>query len=210
MPMCSYCGKIVAKTEWEHVFPSNLYPTSRSESKIQRLTIRSCSECNRGWSDDEAHFRNVLVMSGDHPNPARQELWAGPISRSFYQPDAIRRIDDLLIIIRPTQTDSGERHKIYPAEDPRVLRVIRKVIRGLASYHRLFPYVPDENVWADVLRYEIPSQFMSMMTYHHREPDIAEYWYAVLDSDEIHSAWLLRFFETAIFIGTIDASVSIS
>lgn len=40
------------------------------------------STCNRGWSDDEAHFRSVLLLAGE-PNEAVQELWTTKTARSF-------------------------------------------------------------------------------------------------------------------------------
>ncbi len=33
-------------------------------------------------------------MAGENLNKQRQELWEGPINRSFDQPDGIKRIDD--------------------------------------------------------------------------------------------------------------------
>src|SRR3990172_3746850 len=60
---CAYCGKITTKTDKEHVFPKCLYP--KRKSKVQRLTIPSCRDCNSNWSEDEAHFRNVLVLAGE-------------------------------------------------------------------------------------------------------------------------------------------------
>ena len=205
MPACSYCGRSVAKTEREHVFPSNLYPPSRAGSIVQRLTIPACRECNGSWSDDEAHFRNVLALSGDNPNSPRRELWQGLIKRSLDEPDAAKRIDDLLALMRPVVVKGAERHMIYPAEDDRILRVIRKIIRGLAYYHQLFQFVPDDKVWVDVQRYLIPDQLMRGMTYHHREADIAEYWYEIIEDRQFHSVWLLRFFEAPSFVGTIHA-----
>jgi hypothetical protein len=206
MPVCSYCGQSVTKTEREHVFPSNLYPPSKSGSKVQRLTVAACRECNGSWADDEAHFRNVLMMSGDDPNSPRTELWEGRVRRSFDQPDGIKRIDDLLALMRPVESEEGKRHMIYPAEDERILRVVRKIIRGLAHHHGLLPFVPEERVWVDVQRYAIPADLISQMTYQHRESDIAEYWYEAQEDEEIHSAWLLRFFEAPSFVGLIYAS----
>jgi len=146
-----------------------------------------------------------MVVSGDNPNPIRQELWEGPIRRSFDQPDGARRIDDLIGIMRPVHIDGAGRHMIYPSEDARILRVIRKIIRGLAHYHGLFPFLPDDRVWVDVQRYEIPQQFISEMTYYHREPDVADYWYGILDDAEVHSAWLLKFLEAPAFVGIVHA-----
>ncbi len=203
MPKCSYCGRNVDKTENEHVFPSCLYPKTKAGSKVQRLTIKACRQCNGSWSDDEAHFRNVLVLSGDHPNKPRQELWRGPVNRSFDQPDCKKRIDDLLALMRPVDTKKGERQLIFPGNDERILRVIRKIIRGLAHHHGLFPHVSDEKVWVDVLKYEVPKDLINGMSYQHREPDIAEYWYEETNDEEINSAWLIRFFEAPSFVGLI-------
>lgn len=171
---------------------------------MQRLTIPACRDCNCSWSNDEAHFRTVLVMSGDEPNAPRRELWDGPINRSFDQPDGVKRIDDVLALMRPVEIDSVERHMIYPAEDDKILRVVRKIIRGLSHHHDLLPFAKDDRVWTDVQRYEIPEELVSTMAYHHREPDIAEYWYELIDGSEIHSAWLLRFFEAPSFVGIIS------
>ena len=204
MPTCSYCGQVVDRTEREHVFPSNLYPRSKAKSAVQRLTIAACRECNDSWSDDEAHFRNVLVISGDNPNAPRRELWDGPIRRSFDEPDAAKRIDDLLALMKPVDISGIKRHMIDPAKDDRVLSVVRKIIRGLAHYHNLLQFALDDRVWADVQRYEIPEQLVFPMTYHHREPDVAEYWYGLYDSPTLHSAWLLRFFEAPTFVGMIS------
>ena len=203
MSKCSYCGRDVDKTENEHVFPSCLYPESKKGSKVQRLTIKACRQCNGSWSNDEAHFRNVLSMAGDNPNKPRQELWDGPINRSFDQPDGIKRIDDLLSIIRPVNNNEGERQLIFPGDDDKVLRVMRKIIRGLAHHHGLYPFLPDEKVWVDIQMRKVPEAFLEKMSYHHREPDIAEYWYEETNDDEINSGWLIRFFKAPTFVGLI-------
>lgn len=87
--MCSYCG-IRAATDKEHVFPRNLYPQSKNNSTVQRLTIPSCNICNSGWSDDEVHFRNILSLSGE-PNNPRNELWHSKVKSSFKKSDGLRR-----------------------------------------------------------------------------------------------------------------------
>jgi len=142
-------------------------------------------------------------MAGDNPNIPRQELWDGPINRSFDQPDGIKRIDDLLTIIRPINTNDGEKRFIFPGEDDRVLRVMRKIIRGLAHHHELYQFVPDEKVWVDIQKREVPEDLIEKLSYHHREPDIAEYWYDETNDDEINSAWFIRFFEVPSFVGLI-------
>ena len=81
---CAYCGELA--TTVDHVVPSALYPPSKAGSRVQRITVDACGRCNGGWSNDEAHFRNVLLMAAG-PNPVTIELWRGPTARSFDQPD---------------------------------------------------------------------------------------------------------------------------
>jgi len=85
---CAYCGGD-ASTD-DHVVPRALYPPSKAKSRIQRITIDACEACNNGWSNDEPHFRNVLLVAGD-PNPAVRELWEGKARRSFTYVDGLKR-----------------------------------------------------------------------------------------------------------------------
>jgi hypothetical protein len=84
------------------------------------------------------------------------------------------------------------------------MRVIRKIIRGLCHYHNVLSPVMDTQVWADVLKYVIQQEFLDEMPIHHREQNIVEYRYQVLNEKGIHSAWLLTFFERRTFIGTVS------
>jgi len=202
--MCSYCGERLA-TDREHVFPRNLYLASKSESQVQRLTIPSCNKCNNGWSDDEVHFRNILALAGE-PNEARHELWDTTIRRSFKKKDGIRRVRDLVEILQPVKIDGNDRHKVYPGRDDRVLRVVKKIIRGLCHHHGIMSAVSETRVWADILKYQIPEEFLSEMTYEHREKDVAEYRYQFLREYGIDSAWLITFFQRVTFVGMVSVS----
>lgn len=203
---CAYCGKPVANPEREHVFPKCLYPLSKSQSKVQRLTVPSCRDCNRGWARDEAHFRNVLVISGEAPNAARQELWVTSIRRSFDEVDGTRRVKDLVARMKPVTVAGRERHMIFPGQDKQVMRVIRKVIRGLCYHHNVLSPVSDQRVWADVLKYIVPQEFFDQMGYDHREQEIAQYRWQILNEDGINSVWLITFFERVTFIGLVSMS----
>ena len=199
---CSYC-RVSPATDKEHVFPRNLYPESKATSRVQRLTIPACSTCNGSWSDDEAHFRNTLALAGE-PNAPRGELWDGPIGRSlFEQPDGVRRIRDLIGRLRPVEIDGRQRYKIYPGEDPRVVRVMKKIVRGLSHHHGIESAVPESRVWVDIQRYPIQEDFLSEMSYRDREADIAQYRYAVVGEYDIQSAWLVTFFEKVTFLGIV-------
>jgi hypothetical protein len=188
---CAYCGG--APSTDDHVVPRALYPPSKATSRFQRITVDACQACNNGWSDDESHFRNVLLLAGD-PNPAVRELWEGKTRRSFTYADGLKRVRDLAAQIEPVDMPEGGRHMIYPAKDERVLRIVRKVVRGLCHHHKLLSAVQDNQVVADIQRFQIPEAFLSEMTSAHAEEDVLQYRYGLVDEPEIHSGWLLNFF----------------
>lgn len=199
---CAYCGAGASTVEREHVIPRCLYPRSRAASRVQRLTVPSCGRCNRGWSDDEAHFRNVLLLAG-MPNSAVQEVWRTSTQRSFREVDGLRRIRDLVDLMVPVQVEGEDRWMIYPGRDPRVIRVVRKIVRGLSHHHGVGSAIADERVWADILKYPIPEYLVNTVHFHHREGDIVEYWYEAYDVGDVTSMWLLKFYESRVFVAAI-------
>jgi hypothetical protein len=201
---CAYCGQVDPETV-DHVVPRALYPASKKASPVQRVTVPACAECNNGWSGDEAHFRNVLLLAGE-PTPAVSELWTGKTRRSFGHVDGRRRLNDLVGQLVPVETPEGARHMIYPGRDPRVVRIVRKVIRGLCHHHGLLSPVSDRQVWADVQQFLVPPEFETAMTTGHAEEDILQYRYCVLDEDELHSCWVLCFFGRTPFFGIVYRS----
>lgn len=205
---CAYCGKLVARPDKEHVFPKCLYPASKGKSKVRRLTVPSCRDCNSGWADDEAHFRNILVVAGEAPNEVRRELWNSRVLSSFNELDGLRRRQDIIAEMKPVKVSNTERHGIYPGNDARVMRIVRKIIRGLSSYHGIMSPVSDKQVWADVLKYRIPQALLHQMIPHNRERDIVEYRYQVVNEEGVSSAWHMTFFERVTFVGLVYISES--
>jgi hypothetical protein len=133
----------------------------------------------------------------------------GKTRRAFAEVDGVRRRRDVAEQLVAVQTADGERQKVYPAKDPRFMRVLRKVIRGLSAHHKLRSPVADEQVWADVQRFAVPSEFLLGMTEAHAEHDVLRYRYGTLpDDDLIHSFWLLEFFGRTPFIGIVFRSVA--
>jgi hypothetical protein len=199
----------MAMCEREHVFPKCLYPASKSNSRVQRLTVPACRNCNGSWADDEAHFRNVLVLAGEDPNAVRKELWRTTTLRSFHKADGSKRVQDISAILKPAIAASNEQIMIFPAKDDRVLRVVRKIVRGLCYYHKVVSSpLSDQRVWSDVLKYTIPQEFLEQMRNAHREQDIVEYKWQVLNEEGINSVWLITFFERVTFIGLVSISES--
>jgi len=203
---CAYCGRLVVKRDKEDVFPKCLYPSSKYKSKVQRLKVPACSECNQGWPKDEAHFRDILVMAGDKPNAMRQELWDTTIRRSFDKIDGPKRIQDLIAKMKPVTVNGSKRYMVFPGEDERVMRVVRKTIRGLCSYHKIMSPVSDKQVWVDILKYLVPQELLNQLTSYHREQDIVEYRYQIMNEQGINSAWHITFFQRVTFVGLVSMS----
>jgi hypothetical protein len=139
-----------------------------------------------------------MLVSGD-PTPAVRELWEGKTRRSFAHADGRKRAHDLAVQIKPVQTPEGAKHMIYPAKDERVLRIVRKIVRGLCHHHRLLSPVHDGQVLADVQRFQIQADFLSAMTSAQAEEDVLQYWFGMFDEPDMHSGWLLNFFGRTAF-----------
>jgi hypothetical protein len=144
------------------------------------------------------------LLAGD-PNSTVHELWYGKGLRSFDQVDGLRRISDLVAVMHPVIVNGQARHVIYPGKDERFLRIVRKIIRGLSHFHEVLSPVADHRVWADVLTFQVPKALLDQMPIHHREMDIFQYRYQVLEDGEtnINSAWLMKFFGRTELIGIV-------
>src|SRR5688572_29218034 len=104
--------------------------------------------------------------------------------------------------MRPAPDAGPDRHRIYPAHDPRILSSIRKIIRGLSRHHKLNYPIRDDQVFADVQRLPIGDDPFAAMEHRSAEPDVLEYAYLHgNDVDGLLSGWWLRFFQRTSFIG---------
>jgi hypothetical protein len=205
MACCAYCGIAGVPLGRDHVVPGCLYPPSkRAQGNLQLITVPACASCNGGYSDDEAHFRNVMLMAGDS-NEAVQELWQ-KAQRSFDEDDGERRVTELHRMMVPVKVAGEDRCMIFPGRDERVLRVVRKIVRGLAYHHSLGTAISENRVWTDVLKYPIPVGLLESVTLLRPEHDIFQYWFEATSNDEISSIWYLRFFDKRIFVASIAPS----
>jgi len=186
--------------------PKSLYPNSRRTPDLQLITVPECAVCNRGWSDDEAYFRAVLLLAGSRNEPV-DEIWKTKMVPSLAEPDGFRRARDLVDRFVPVTVDGEDRQMIYPGRDARVLRIIKKIARGLSRHHRIEDGVSDARVFADVLRYSVPDDLWSKGTFHKGESDVFRYWCRTYDNEvekELSSLWILTFFEQRDFIAVVD------
>ena len=207
---CAYCGLTDSPREKGHVIPDCMYP-SDTNSRIQRPTVPECSECKKIWQDAENLFRNVMVIAGT-PNRAVMEQWEGPVKRSFHKSSGGKWAKALVDQMVAIENKVGPIYKIYPANNPEVMLVIRKIIRGLCHYHRIATAVSDNRVWADILKYQIPPSLKENMKWFQIGPELLEYAYEITNDKKlnIHSAWYLRFYEQREFVGFVSMSDDIN
>jgi hypothetical protein len=104
-----------------------------------------------------------------------------------------------------TTADDADRLKIYPAKDPRVLRVIKKCVRAL-SYKHFGVAILEDRVWADVLRFSLPAEYETEARYMGDEPGVVEYAYVDDPVEDIERFWLIRFFGRTTFIASVSMS----
>ena len=201
---CRSCGAEGVPLTRGHILPKSLYPFSKRVQGIQLPTLLECNSCNNGWSDDEDHFRTVLALAGE-PNESVTELWNSKIARGLKRPDAKRRIEDLHKLIEPTKHDGEDRLKIFPARDERVLRILKKIVRGLSDYLGIERGIEEKRIYADVLKFSFPIELRDSWVHYQCAPDIFQCWYHIFNDDEISAIWLLTFYERRSFLVSVSA-----
>jgi hypothetical protein len=129
------------------------------------------------------------------------------MKRSLYEIDGRRRVRDLVERFVPVMVDGQERKMIYPGEDERVIRIIKKIVRGLSHYHGVEDGIDDARIRADVLKFFVPDDLWSAGKFYKRGSDIFRYWHMRFDDDEkdLSSLWILTFFDRREFIAVVDA-----
>jgi len=206
---CGYCGKNTGPNgEGEHVLPKCIY-TKFGSPKIQRLKIPACPDCNNSWEADEAHFRAMLVICGPDPTAARRELWARSL-RGLDRPDHGRK--EALSIAQqfvpsPILNPYGRPYqRVFPHKDARVVRVLKKIVRGL-TFYRTSQVIPEDLVDLQPAGPPLPTAYQNGLTALLTIPEIfsAKAFFADSGADsEVHSVWVLEFFGTVRFYALVE------
>jgi len=197
---CAYCGGL-AETD-DHVIPKNLYPMSIRKQNVQLLTVPSCYKCNAGFSDDEEHFRNIITVGG-YNTPIVNELFHDKVHPSFSKGKSLRHLNQLLTNMNEINTPNGKRHIIYPMQDEKFVRILKKIFSGLSFYH-FRSCIPKESINVDVLKYEIPKLIIEA-NWHNIVPEVFEYIFDIYITDQGYvSLWMVKFYENRYYVGKID------
>lgn len=204
---CVLCGATNDLTK-EHIIPRCLYTKLERVSDIQLLTLPSCKKCNQSYSKDEAHFRNVMTLAGQ-PSGLVTELFKKKVLPSFDRYHQWNELAKLMEITRLENGPSGRQMRIYPAKSEAVLRVVKKILRGLGFFHFRSP-IAEEVVWADVLKYNVPPKLLEGVKWLDFDPEVFRYFFEVceVEEDRYVSVWLIRILGTCEFIASIDMDSS--
>lgn len=211
---CAFCGHTTDARTREHVVSKCLYDGTVTDPKVQRLVVPACKKCNNSWAKDETTFRNAVALTTYTPQTrAVFDRVMRSVTAGKYAEHEARRLRDM---IRVVQTPTGIRLKIYPGgevggagkgpkADPRVLRVVRKIVRGYSYEIGMNWPVPDEKVRAVINPAGIPADVIQGANYDHRDPRIFQCWYTKMpdDDQEIESAWAMCFYERIHFAAVV-------
>lgn len=192
----------------DHVIPRCLYPKSKHTNDVQFVTVPCCGKCNGSFTDDEPHFRDIISFAGPINEPVRELLEI--IKRSFEKDDGQRRVREFLEQFHEIELDGGEKFELYLGDNKRVMRIVRKVVRGLCHYRRLKSPVHDNQVVATFVTPDL--WFGGQLDWSEELPqievakDIFFYKYQSFSDSYLHSVWLLTFLERTRFVAVVDYS----
>ena len=100
--VCTFCGIVGVPLERGHVVPRAFTAFRRFRRQLITPTAVPSLLEFRGWSDDEVHFRTVLLLAGE-PNDSVKELWTTKAAPSFSHKDGQRRVLDVYERLVPVQ-----------------------------------------------------------------------------------------------------------
>lgn len=208
---CTYCGAAIPRKgegrQKEHAIPDSFFPpiVRAPELGLQLVTVPSCPKCNADFQDDDVHFRNVLCPVNHDSEAAKQLQQATLNSFKPDQRDGHRRFADFLKATKIVQTEQGPRHAVYPGEDSRVLRIVRKIIRGMSRKVELPWPVADYRVLAVWCPFELPQQCSPDFRMVHNVEDVVNVRCFPVGNGFIHSYWSITFLDRAVFMGAVAA-----
>lgn len=145
----------------------------------------------------------MMLVAGE-PNGPVKELWANKASPGFYKANGERRVRDLFLQMKPVVVDGQNRFMVYPHRDERMTRVLRKIVRGLSSFHQIETAIADKRVLIRPAIYEVPESMEVYLANEHREEDIIRYRFCVAPWEDISSFWVLTFFDHRSFYAIVE------
>jgi len=162
-------------------------------SSCQWVCVRACSRCNRGFSADESDFHEFCVMAGSTGhNPVRDTLFYKKVTKNWQRSEgkgegALRRI--LEKIRKPdgsslnSLSDLINVNNLRIAPDAKMLRVVRKIIRGLYFHHftekrGLSQVMPESHILIEPIFDPLPQHIYEFSDWRVIHPEVFGYVFA--------------------------------
>ncbi len=162
---CVLCG-IRPATSREHVPPESFFD---SPYPANLITVPACDECNQGSQSDDAYFLAFLVSRDHAGTPDVLDRVRDRVYRGLRRPDRpglqIRLLEASTLVRRGVGTEHERLSVETRPEGDRIMRVLRKQVRGLA-YH-LTEHILPRSTFVGVER---------TFFRHTRPPEYWDYW----------------------------------
>jgi hypothetical protein len=205
---CGYCGVNTGpEGEGDHVIPYSFYPRG-TDPRVQRLKIPSCPKCNDLWERDEGLFVAVMTLCGLRETPERSELWAKSL-RSFERPIGGKKdlwaIASQLVPHSILRSDGKPYQQLFPCKNPRIVAVLKKILRGLAHFHR-GEIISDRRVGITHEPFPLFDELCATLTTVYTVPHVFTGRSLFSDEPEVagwHSLWVLDFLDNVRLFGWI-------
>jgi len=101
--------------------------------------------------------------------------------------------------------DGTPMHRVYPGRNDRVLKVVRKIMRGLTHHRDESQIIADERVIAAIIVKPVPSDVETVLEEVYRVPNVANCracFFTAERSTNLHSVWAIKLLEVE-FCGVI-------
>jgi hypothetical protein len=177
---------------------SAFFRQTRRDSNL--IVVDACKPCNKGFEDDEVHFRIVMALAGKSNAPVK-ELWNTKIARSFYEKDGLRRVREVLEHTTKVQLEGEDRRLIFPGEDERVVRIIKKIVRGLSHFHDIESAVEESRILVTIHDAELSEGTLEPGDVSGNFPEIVRYLH--LKTTDSKPVWILTFFDRLTFVALV-------
>jgi hypothetical protein len=96
---------------------------------------------------------------------------------------------------------------IYPGREPRILRIVNKIIRGLSCYHNLRWPLSDRDVLCTLWPYQSDPGFDVAWDWNVIRAGVFDYSFATDVDRDCESLWALSFFGRVNFLGCVQRAV---
>lgn len=204
--VCAYCGCDDPETV-DHVPPKGIFPPPLPSDL---LTVPCCYRCHSDTSEDDEHFRNVLLISADLEHDPRASRSRERILRSRARPEQNTYWQEFVDSVEDVDVFSGGgiwigRQPGIPISSP-VRRVVERMARGLYfhEYGTPFPHT-HEVVRATTDQFGVHITHLATtfgVSFDRRSAcdDQFAYGFKMVDGDNASGIWIGEFFGRSLVV----------